>query len=107
MRGTLARSNRTPGGWGAEESGIRSGPGLEATVRCFAAQLVRCLAEMGPYYDSINEAVSDAARVAGEAVSRPCGGHDPAPAAIIPVRGRACSGVLPRTRPLRPFPSGA
>ena len=54
---TLARSVRTPGGWGAEESGTRSGPGLEATVCYFAGQLGGCLAEMGPHYDSLNEAV--------------------------------------------------
>jgi len=30
----LARSVRIPGGWGAEESGKRSEPGLEATRVC-------------------------------------------------------------------------
>ena len=29
---TMARSVHAPGGWGAEESGARSGPGPEATL---------------------------------------------------------------------------
>jgi hypothetical protein len=37
---------------------MRSGPGREATVHCFAGQLGACWAELGPHYDSINEAVS-------------------------------------------------
>ncbi len=48
---TLARSVHAPGGWGAEESGARSRPGLEATACCFAVQLGVCWAEMGPHYD--------------------------------------------------------
>lgn len=54
---TVARSVRAPGGWGAEESGTPSGPGPEATVLYFAGQLGACWAELGPYYDSPNEAV--------------------------------------------------
>jgi len=49
----LARSVHAPGGWGAEESGPRSEPGLEATVYDFASQLGACLAEFGPLYVSI------------------------------------------------------
>ena len=63
---TVARSVRAPGGWGAEESGARSEPGPEATVDRFAGQLGACLTEIGPYYDSPNEAVIPAvANVAG------------------------------------------
>jgi hypothetical protein len=36
---------------------MRSGPGPEATVDCFAVQLGVCWAEMGPHYDSLNESV--------------------------------------------------
>ena len=54
---TLARSDHTPGGWGAEESGMRSRPGPEATVTYLAIQLGVCLAEMGPHYDRPNESV--------------------------------------------------
>src|SRR6185437_771530 len=57
---TLARPVRTPGGWGAEESGTRAGPGREATVAHVASQLGVCLAQMGPHYDSTNEAVMPA-----------------------------------------------
>ncbi len=53
---TLARSNRTPGGWGAEESGNTIRTGREATGHYFAGQLGGCWAELGPHYDSINEA---------------------------------------------------
>ena len=48
---TVARSVHTPGGWGAEESGMRSGPGHEATIRYFATQLGMWLTEMGPLYE--------------------------------------------------------
>ena len=71
----LARSVHAPGGWGAEESGTRSGPGLEATSYCFAGQLGMCLSEIGPHYDSLNErviqAVKNAAGRAGPAVHLP------------------------------------
>ncbi len=36
---------------------MRSEPGPEATVDCFAVQLGVCWAEMGPHYDSLNESV--------------------------------------------------
>ena len=32
-RNSTGPADRAPGGWGAEESGARTGPGLEATVR--------------------------------------------------------------------------
>src|ERR1700730_9877705 len=54
---TLARSVHTPGGWGAEESGARSGSGPEATIHYFAIQLGACLAEMGLHCESLNESV--------------------------------------------------
>src|SRR4029077_14221600 len=54
---TVARSVHTPGGWGAEESGARSGSGPEATIHYFAIQLGACLAEMGLHCESINESV--------------------------------------------------
>lgn len=54
---TVARSVRAPGGWGAEESGARSGSGPEATIHYFAIQLGACLAEMGPHCESLNESV--------------------------------------------------
>jgi hypothetical protein len=57
-RKVRARSVHTPRGWGAEESGMRSEPGPEATVFCFARQLGTRLTELGPHYDSINESVT-------------------------------------------------
>ena len=56
-RKTLARSVHTPGGWGAEESGVQYGPGPEATVFFLAIQLGVWWAELGPHYDSLNESV--------------------------------------------------
>ena len=99
---TLARPVRTPGGWGAEESGTRAGPGREATVAHVASQLGVCLAQMGPHYDSANEAVipavKNAAAVATESFSRLN------TAAVI---RRRAPGVLPPGRPLRALPGGA
>src|SRR5580693_5532989 len=100
----MARSNRTPGGWGAEESGIRSRPGPEATVGCLAGQLGGCWAEMGPDYDSVNEAVippriNPAPGIA--LLAGPVLAHSDLPLPFI----RAA--FLPRMKPLRPLSSGA
>jgi hypothetical protein len=54
----MARPYQTPGGWGAEESEARFGPGPEATVGFMAEQGGRWLAEMGRYYDSPNDSVN-------------------------------------------------
>ncbi len=56
----LARSVHAPGGWGAEESGERSGPGPEATVSSSQFSLAGAWPKWGRIMIRINESVMPA-----------------------------------------------
>jgi hypothetical protein len=80
---------------------MRSGPGPEATVFYFAAQLGACLTEMGLHYDLLNEVVIPAVEIAAPADFPSSRRH----------RARHRAGAwlahLPRTRALPAPASGA
>ena len=56
-RNSTGPADRTPGGWGAEESGARTGPGLEATPALSQCSVTGDWPKLGVIVGGFNEFV--------------------------------------------------
>jgi len=56
-RNSTGPADRTPGGWGAEESGARTGPGLEATLALSQCSVTGDWPKLGVIVGAFNEFV--------------------------------------------------